>query len=571
MSALQLRIQTEANPEQTLEIDQTEVVIGRLPECTVTLNVTQVSRYHSRIQLKDGTWYIEDLNSTNGTFLNEERLTEPHPLANGDIIRITKASILVVITEISKEEEETRISYRSNNSETSGDVRTILRNAEELKEQWIQGEEGDPDTEQSKTVIARLKDLVEIAQQLSSAESIEGIFSLIRDVVFRELPTLERMALLTDTYGTGKLELLNASARDFPDDHPIVRNSSWISKSVCQKVFQEKIALKSVDAQSDVRFQGEDSILAKGIRGVLAVPLWDKSEVVGVLYGDAHLRLEDSEPIADDDLGFFSTIGNLVAASVQRWLLSRQLQEQAQIRQKLERYHSPAVVQQLISVGALDNGRLPPKEAEISILFADIVGFTALSEELSPSEIADLLNIFFEEMLQSVFEQGGTLDKFIGDCIMAFFGAPEPQEDHAERAIAAAVGMLNRLDKLNLRGVWNKPIQLRIAVNSGKAFVGDVGSSQRVDYTVLGGTVNLASRIESMCPPGECVISDPTHQLIGDRHQKLFTPMGERNFKGIDRKVQVYSTSRRQIHQNQLMKTTETVDIETVESSKVVS
>ncbi|NJN73275.1 MAG: FHA domain-containing protein, partial [Limnothrix sp. RL_2_0] len=384
MSALQLRIQTAANPEQTLELDQTEIVIGRLPECTVTLNVTQVSRYHSRLQLKNGTWYVEDLNSTNGTFLNEVRLTEPHSLANGDIVRVAKASILVVISETDIE-EDTRISYRSNDGvETSGDVRTILRNAEELKEQWIQGEEGDPDTEQSKTVIARLKDLVEIAQQLSSAESIEGIFALIRDVVFRELPTLERMALLTDTYGTGKLELLNASARDFPDDHPIVRNSSWISKSVCQKVFQEKIALKSVDAQSDARFQGEDSILAKGIRGVLAVPLWDKSEVVGVLYGDAHLRLEDSEPIADEDLSFFSTIGNLVAASVQRWLLSRQLQEQAQIRQKLERYHSPAVVQQLISVGALENGRLPPKEAEISILFADIVGFTALSEELTP-------------------------------------------------------------------------------------------------------------------------------------------------------------------------------------------
>ncbi|WP_041765848.1 adenylate/guanylate cyclase domain-containing protein [[Leptolyngbya] sp. PCC 7376] len=561
MTELQLRLQTEGNSEEVLNLDQSEIVIGRLPECTVTLALSQVSRYHTRIQRKDDQWYVEDLKSTNGTYLNDKRLRVLQLLNNGDILRIGTTSILVVL-ESADAEENTLLNYRVTNpaeSKDSNDVRTILRNAEELKEQWMQGEEGDTDQPQSQTVIARLKDLVEIAQKLSSAESIEGIFALIRDVVFRELPTLERMALLTDTNGTGTLELLNASARNFPDDHPIVRNSSWISKSICQKVFQERVALKSVDAQSDSRFQGEDSILAKGIRGVLAVPLWDKTEVVGVLYGDAHLRLEDSEPIADDDLSFFSTIGNLVAASVQRWLLSRQLQEQAHIRQKLERYHSPGVVQQLISVGALDNGRLPPKEAEISILFADIVGFTSMSEALTPSEIADLLNIFFEEMLQSVFEQGGTLDKFIGDCIMAFFGAPEPQEDHAERAIAAALGMLNRLDKLNAQGKWNKPIQLRIAVNSGKAFVGDVGSSQRLDYTVLGATVNLASRIESICPPGECVISDPTHGLIRPSHQKLFSPMGEGRFKGIDRAVKVYRTYRHQTRQRLMRKTTEAV------------
>ncbi|OKH17262.1 adenylate/guanylate cyclase domain-containing protein [[Limnothrix rosea] IAM M-220] len=563
MTELQLRVQTEGNPEEILDLDQHEIVIGRLPECTLTLALTQVSRYHTRLQRRNDQWYVEDLKSTNGTFLNEQRLRDVQLLKHGDILRIGKTSILVVLT-TPETETNTQLNYRLTNpilpdDVENTDVRTILRNAEELKEQWIQGEENSTDEAQSKTVIARLKDLVEIAQKLSSAESIEGIFSLIRDVVFRELPTLERMALLTDTHGTGKLELLNASARNFPDDHPIVRNSSWISKSICQKVFQEKVALKSVDAQSDSRFQGEDSILAKGIRGVLAVPLWDKSEVVGVLYGDAHLRLEDSEPIADDDLSFFSTIGNLVAASVQRWLLSRQLQEQAHIRQKLERYHSPGVVQQLISVGALDNGRLPPKEAEISILFADIVGFTSMSEALTPSEIAELLNIFFEEMLQSVFEQGGTLDKFIGDCIMAFFGAPEPQEDHGERAIAAALGMLNRLDKLNAQGKWSKPIQLRIAVNSGKAFVGDVGSSQRLDYTVLGATVNLASRIESICPPGECVISDPTHDLITPNYQKLFSPMGEGRFKGIDRPIKVYRTYRHQARQHLMNKKTEAV------------
>jgi adenylate cyclase len=344
MTELQLRLKTERNSEQTLKFDQDEVVIGRLPECAITLNVSQVSRYHSRLQRRQGVWYVEDLKSTNGTFLNGVRIETAQRLKHEDTIRIGKTSLIVVLhhTEIEPSTQINANTHISHANSPNSEVRTILRSAEALKEQWIQGEESQSQERHAQTAIARLKDLVEIAQKLSSAESIEAIFNLIRDVVFREIPTLERIALLTDTHGAGKLELLNASARSFPDDHPIVRNSSWISKSVCQKVFQDKVALKSIDAQSDSRFQGEDSILAKGIRGVLAVPLWDKSEVVGVLYGDAHLRLESPEPIDDEDLSFFSTMGNLVAASVQRWLLSRQLQHQAQIRQKLERYPSPS-------------------------------------------------------------------------------------------------------------------------------------------------------------------------------------------------------------------------------------
>jgi adenylate cyclase len=141
-------------------------------------------------------------------------------------------------------------------------------------------------------------------------------------------------------------------------------------------------------------------------------------------------------------------------------------------------------------------------------------------------------------MLQEVFALGGTLDKYIGDCIMAFFGAPEPQKDHADRAVAAATGMLNRLNKLNINQLLREPLQLRIAVNSGKAVVGDVGSSQRVDYTALGATINLASRMEAICPPGGCVVSEATYQMLTQKQG--LEEIGEHRFKGIDRPIRVY-------------------------------
>ncbi|MFS8117111.1 MAG: adenylate/guanylate cyclase domain-containing protein, partial [Microcoleus sp.] len=140
--------------------------------------------------------------------------------------------------------------------------------------------------------------------------------------------------------------------------------------------------------------------------------------------------------------------------------------------------------------------------------------------------------------------EGGTLDKFIGDCIMAFFGAPEPQPDHADRAVAAALGMLNRLDKLNANNSLGEPLQLRISINSGKAIIGDVGSFKRVDYTVLGSTINLAARMEGICLPGECVVSEATYKLL--RSPESFEPMGDFRFKGIDRPIAVYHTNRNQ-------------------------
>lgn len=362
----------------------------------------------------------------------------------------------------------------------------------------------------------------------------------MQEVVFRYLYSIDRLALLIDVKGSGKLELISAAVRISAKEKKLSADGSWVSRSICQKVFEEKIAIQIADAQNDERFASEHSILMNDIRSAMAVPLWDENKVVGVLYADAHLSSYHWEAEGEQELGFFSALANIVASSVQRWLLAEKLKSEEVIRQRLERYHSPAVVQQLIEVGALPDGRLPPKESEISILFADIVGFTAISERMTPTQIAEMLNNLFEEMLQEVFAYGGTLDKYIGDCIMAFFGAPELQPDHAERAVAAAQGMLIRLENLNANNFWQEPLQLRIAINSGKAVVGDVGSLQRVEYTALGATINLASRLESVCPPGECVISEATYQLLNANSS--FYEMGEYRFKGIDRLVKVYQT-----------------------------
>jgi len=541
---LTLQIYIEGSPEQTLEITQDQFILGRLPECDVYLPYLEVSRRHCQFRrLDQGKWRVEDLGSTNGTFLNQSRLQEAAVINDGDYIELGNVTIKVQLA--ASQSAQSSVNQDAANGHT--EVQTILRNAEELSQLWMEGNQGKDPLSTEHIAHSRLQYIVEIAKGLNSAESIEAIFSQVENVIFQELHNIERLALLIDVEGSGKLELYKAAARSMHrakqgsysrQELSELYKGDWISRSICERVFQEKVAIKTKNAQADQRFSEQKSILMKGICGALAVPLWNEKKVVGVLYADARMGFDRLEPNQDQDLSFFSTIANLVASSVQRWLLTRRLQEQERIRQRLERYHSPAVVQQLITFGAMEDALLTPIEADVSVLFADIVGFTALSEKLQPEEVAELLNRFFEEMLKPLFALGGTLDKFIGDCIMAFFGAPEPQSDHADRAVKVAKAMLERLEQLNRDQILSHPLELRIAINSGKAVVGDVGSSQRVDYTVLGGTVNLASRLEAVCRPGECVISEETYKRL--QHKKSFCPIGKSNFKGIDRAITVY-------------------------------
>jgi adenylate cyclase len=534
MNELNLELQINGIIEKTVPVEGEQFIIGRLLECDLQLPFSDISRHHTRLfKIASGEWLVEDMGSTNGTLLNNSPLNQPHLVNQGDVIYLGHRINLIVVLPDRSDPQLPEIG-------TMPEGVTILGKAKELQKQWI-----EPDTKLEKNyeqAISRLKYLVDIAKYLNTAESIEAIFDQVQQIVFRDIKNIERLALLIDFQNNGELEVVKTAARPTAKNKYIPADGSWIGRTICRKVLDEQVALKTADAQFDEQFDDNISMIDKGIRTAIAVPLWDENTVFGVLYGDAQLTSREWYLGGDEDLSFFSALGNIVASSVQRWLLTQKLRTEETMRQRLERYHSPAVVQHLMNTGTLIDHRLPPVEREISILFADIVGFTAMSERLSPPEIARLLNNFFEEMLQEVFGEGGTLDKFIGDCIMAFFGAPEPQPDHADRAVAAALGMLNRLDELNANKSLGEPLQLRISINSGKAIIGDVGSSKRVDYTVLGSTINLAARMEGICQPGECVVSEATYTLL--RSPQSFEPMGDFRFKGIDRPIVVYSTNR---------------------------
>jgi adenylate cyclase len=156
----------------------------------------------------------------------------------------------------------------------------------------------------------------------------------------------------------------------------------------------------------------------------------------------------------------------------------------------------------------------------MTVLFSDIRGFTSLSEHMSPEKLADFINQYLSPMTQIVFEEKGTLDKYIGDAVMAFWNAPLEQPDHALRACRAAIHMLERLEELKLE--WRKAgypeLEIGIGINTGQMVVGNMGSDVRVDYTVLGDSVNLGSRLEGTTKEYDTrtIISEFTRAAVKD-------------------------------------------------------
>jgi adenylate cyclase len=182
---------------------------------------------------------------------------------------------------------------------------------------------------------------------------------------------------------------------------------------------------------------------------------------------------------------------------------------------------------------------LQAQRCQISVLFADISGFTRMSEGMEPLVLAGILNRTFEAMTDQIFSRGGTLDKYIGDAIMAFFGAPSPDPDHARHAIDAAVAMQETLYALNAARPEGYPeLQMRIGINSGEAFAGDIGCEKRMDYTVMGSAVNLASRLESsVAKPGQIVVGPSTADLVGPDNLRQ---LGAFSLKGIEQDVRPF-------------------------------
>lgn len=214
-------------------------------------------------------------------------------------------------------------------------------------------------------------------------------------------------------------------------------------------------------------------------------------------------------------------------------------ENEARLRGDLSRFMSKQLVDAIVT--GQHSLSLGGKRTMVSVVFADVVGFTPLAEAREAEQIVGLLNELFSMLTEIVFRHGGTVDKFVGDCIMAVWGAPVAQEDHASRALSAAEDMMRFLETANegWREKYDIEIRLGIGVNSGEAIVGNIGSSKRMEYTVIGDVVNVAARLEAIAQPNQVLVAAATRDLVGDAF--ALEKLGDRRLTGRKTETAVYA------------------------------
>jgi adenylate cyclase len=578
------------------QLKEGETVIGRAPTCDLVITAPLMSRHHAVVRVDSKRVFLKDAGSTYGTTFKGAKLTGEQEIKPGDSFTLGPVTLT-----LDREVHESEV--LSEKHQIFDESATIVKRMENLNlppsaasvevvassaNTSVQSPSGAtpppgagsatsaPGTTQTSPAVAPaaaaaapappklvmtpsserrsgldrrkadlgrpagerrsgrdrrggrlLRLLTEISKTLVTMQPLEKVLARVVELVFEIVPAERAFLLLRDAIDQP------LSARVMRNRDGSVPAKVSISRTIVNTVMRDRVAMLAKDALYDTRLHASDSIQSMNVRSFMCAPLWNQNDVIGVLYCDN----PRSKKFITDDLEVFAALCNYAAVAIEQARLSLRLLDESKRRERLTRYHSPGVINRIMQDGDAE-GAFMAQERDVSVMFCDIVGFTTMSQHAPPQAIADMLNDFFGRMGEVIFEHDGTLDKFIGDAILAVFGAPFEQPDHATKAVAAALAMQRELIKANAEHP-ERPLRMRIAINSGRALTGDIGSPKRREFTVLGDVVNTASRLEStVAKPDQIVISKDTLDKIGNAFQ--VQPLGGVKLRGRDTELEVF-------------------------------
>ncbi|MEI8258079.1 MAG: adenylate/guanylate cyclase domain-containing protein, partial [Deltaproteobacteria bacterium] len=381
----------------------------------------------------------------------------------------------------------------------------------------------------------KLRTSYELARAIGNELDLDRLLDKILERAFDLLAADRGVILLYDDNDDLKPRAVR-SRRQNSDENFVV------STSIIKQVEKEKVALLSSDAMLDPRFSQAHSIIMQGIRSSMAVPLLHKNQLLGIMVLDSQIS---TNAFGEKDLQLFNNIANQAALFIENAALAKQSEREALARERFQRLLSPQVAALVMS------GKVEVKQGgdprETTMLFSDIRGFTSMSEGMIAGDIVSMLNIYFEKMVEILFRHEGTLDKFVGDEIMALFGAPVSHGDDAVRAVRTALEMIQELKQFNndRAAEGKRGFEIGIGLNTGEVIAGYLGSSKAMQYTVIGAPVNLAARLCSQAKGMQVILSEATWLRVKDQFEvRELEPVKP---KGIGHPVRIFEVIRERL------------------------
>ncbi len=495
--------------------------IGRHPGNTVQVLDRIVSKEHAHIRrAPDGRYVLHDLGSLNGTYVGGERVGQ-RPLVSGDEITMGTTTLRYEDS-VAQEEAAEQVTIASGRSDSH--IRQRIAAEKEFRP-----EKEIADVEALRSDYEKLRISYEVGRSVGIELDLDRLLQKILDKAFDLLQADRGVFLLIDALSGRPVPRIVSQKSDKKEE--IV-----LSTSIINEVMSQKTAVLSSDALMDSRFSGAHSIIMQGIRSTMTVPVLYGEEMLGIMHLDSMIA---SGAFTEKDLQIFTGIAAQAAVAIQNSRLAKKIEEEAKSRVQMQRLLSPELVEQVVS-GKLHVEK-GGQEREVTILFSDIRGFTAMSEARPAAEIVLLLNDYFEVMSEVLTRHKAYLDKYVGDEIMALFGAPIALPDGPWHAVQCAIEMQSALKEFNRtrEAESQEPLRVGIGVNTGLVTAGFMGASKTMQYTVIGDPVNAGARLCSIAKAGEIIVSEATMQHVRDRVEAVVLPAVK--VKGKQQEIQIYS------------------------------
>jgi adenylate cyclase len=500
----------------TIPLSKDTVHLGRAEDNDVALVADEVSRHHAKLVRRGQQFVLYDLSSLNGTYVNRQRVVE-RVLSDKDEIWLGSKCRILFQSEASASPEK---------KDDSALMQDLLKIRDEMESvgnsMTLMGMRAKtPTPNEALTAPAISKD--DVLKMGRAFRRLDALYKATK-VIASEFDLHNRLSAVLDTaievMGAQRGFLMLKSEPDGELKVSVARemgqelHASSPSMGIAGRAATDGEPVLMANRDDDSQFGGRESIIRLQICSAMCVPLKVEDRILGSVYVDTRLP---THMFNEEDLELFASLAAQSAMAIENVQLYERMVESEKKRASLGRFLSPSIVDEIMKEDTVLE--LGGRKRIVTTVFCDVRGFTPIAERVAPTELVGMLNEHFTAMTAIIFELEGTLDKYIGDEIMAVFGSPLSTDDDAFRAVKAAVAIQTKNDELNVgRMKRGQPLfELGIGVATGEAIAGYIGSPDRMEFTVVGDKVNTARRLCSLAEPGQVIVSDTTYELVQSR------------------------------------------------------